>query len=496
MFGLGHLARITHMRREDPARPHGCKIGGFLANHRRQAWLFLVGLAALVVPTATNAQPYPTPDTWGGDIWSRACLTGDWGGLRDGLAKMGIVLDVDLLATPQAVMSGGRSTGANFWGNVDYTLSVDMQKLGLWPGGFLKIEGDTGFGSNVFRDSGAIVPVNTAALLPAPNDRTSALTNFTFTQFLSPQFGLLAGKINTFDLSETEFYGDYRTQFENEAFNSLMNQQQVPLSAFGGGVIGLPRDDLTLSVLALDPKGTPTNDSLGQAFRDGVIVVGSGQLTVKPFGLVGHQSLGFTWRDENVLSLNQDPSNIALLLLKERFPRLADPGPELTRILQRFFPALLTPTQHANRLNSSWSINYGFDQYFLQPDGDPKHGVGLFFNFGASDGNPNPISYAFLTGIGGKGVMPGRLDDTFGIGWGRTPLSSSFVPFLRQALNLGLQYEDAIEMYYNIAVTQWLNVTADLQVINPGLKKALNEFGQLANVDTAVVAGARVRVRF
>jgi porin len=70
------------------------------------------------------------------------------------------------------------------------------------------------------------------------------------------------------------------------------------------------------------------------------------------------------------------------------------------------------------------------------------------------------------------------------------------VPFLRQRLNLGLQHEDAIEMYYNISVTQWLNVTADVQIINPGLKKAINELGQLANVDTAVVTGARLRVRF
>jgi porin len=120
----------------------------------------------------------------------------------------------------------------------------------------------------------------------------------------------------------------------------------------------------------------------------------------------------------------------------------------------------------------------------------------LFFGFGASDGNPNPIQYSFITGIGGKGVVPGRPDDTFGLGVARTQFSSAFVPFLRQQLNLGLQREDAIEMYYNAALTQWLNLTADLQIINPGLKKALNAAGQLANIDTAVVAGARLRVRF
>ena len=81
-------------------------------------------------------------------------------------------------------------------------------------------------------------------------------------------------------------------------------------------------------------------------------------------------------------------------------------------------------------------MTYAFDQYFWQPDGDPKHGVGLFFAFGASDGNPNPIKYSFLTGIGGKGVMPGRPDDTFGIGFARTQFSNDLVPLLRQQFNL------------------------------------------------------------
>jgi porin len=202
-----------------------------------------------------------------------------------------------------------------------------------------------------------------------------------------------------------------------------------------------------------------------------------------------------------VFSLSQDPSNIALLLLNDRFPRLANPGPVLTQILQRFFPALLTPTQSANHVDTSWSVNYGFDQYFWQPDGDPKHGIGVFFNFGASDGNPNPIKYAFLTGIGGKGVILGRTDDTFGVGWARSQFSSDFLPFLRQALDLGLEHEDAIEMYYSAALTPWLTATADLQIVNPGLTKTLSSSSSqllpvLANVDTAVVAGVRLRVRF
>ena len=141
-------------------------------------------------------------------------------------------------------------------------------------------------------------------------------------------------------------------------------------------------------------------------------------------------------------------------------------------------------------------MSYTFDQYLWQPDANPHHGIGLFFGFGASDGNPNPIQYAFFGGLGGKGVVPGRPDDTFGVGAAHTEFSSAFLPFLRQQLNLGLQHEDAIEMYYNAALTPWLNTTLDLQVVNPGVQKALNAAGQLVNVDTAIVLGGRARIRF
>jgi porin len=423
-------------------------------------------------------------------------LTGDWGGWRDELGQKGIVFDVDLLMTPQVVTSGGRSTGGDFWGNLDYTLYVDTQKLGLWPGGFFKFSADTGFGSNAFGDAGAIVPVNTAALLPAPDDRTTVLTNATLTQFLSAKFGLTTGKFNLLDSGANEFYGDYRTQFLNAAFNFPTTFAGLPLSTFGGGVIVLPRDDLLLSALALGPNGTPTSNDLGEAF-DGVLILASGKLTVQPLGLVGHQGLSFTWNNKEQLSLDQDPSNIHRLLLTQEFPLLANPGPVLAQILASRFPNLLVPTQPANREDSSWTISYAFDQYFWQPNGDSKHGVGVFFGFGASDGNPVPIQYAFLAGIGGKGVMPGRPDDSFGLGLARTQISNSFVPFVRQQFNLGLQREDAFEMYYNAAVTGWMNVTTDLQIVDSGLNRALSSTtGQLTGIDTVVVLGTRLRVRF
>ena len=105
------------------------------------AWAIVLGLVLLVMAGPTSAQPVDIPATWGGDFWSRPRLTGSWGGLRDELGKKGVVLDVDLLQTLQGVASGGRNEVATYWGTAEYTLNVDTQKLGLWPGGFLQSPG-------------------------------------------------------------------------------------------------------------------------------------------------------------------------------------------------------------------------------------------------------------------------------------------------------------------------------------------------------------------
>jgi hypothetical protein len=54
----------------------------------------------------------------------------------------------------------------------------------------------------------------------------------------------------------------------------------VPLSAFGGGVAGLPTDDIVLSAMAFDAYGTATSDDLGKTFGDGATIYGNGQSTI------------------------------------------------------------------------------------------------------------------------------------------------------------------------------------------------------------------------
>jgi len=93
--------------------------------------------------------------------------------------------------------------------------------------------------------------------------------------------------------------------------------------------------------------------------------------------------------------------------------------------------------------------------------------------------------------------VPWRPCDNFGIGWARTEISDNFVPLLRQQLRLGLGKEDAIELYYNAALTSWLTAALDLQIIEQALARTLNASGSgLRDMNTAVVLGLRVYSRF
>jgi porin len=463
---------------------------------RTCTWAVVLALTLLGVCRPVTAQPVDVPDTWGGDLWSRPRLTGSWGGLRDEMGKRGVVFDADLLLTPQGVLTGGRDTGAEFWGTADYTLNVDTGKLGLWPGGFFRVYAGSSFGKSLFNDSGTLVPVNTSWLISETNEPSTTLMHATVTQFLSPKLGLVAGKIFTLVDNTGEFMGNYRTQFMNTALALPISFALVPISAYGGGVVALPWDGVVLSALVLDPSGTPKNNDITDAFGDGVMLFATGQVAITPFGLKGTQKVGFMWSNQERLSLDQDPSNLARLLATERFPRLGSPGPVLRRLLERFFPELLVPVRAANREDSTWAVLYGFEQYLWHPGGDTSRGIGIFFNFGVTDGEANPVKYSYNMGIGGKGVVPGRPRDTFGIGWARTEFSDDFLPFLRQQLGLGLEREDAIEIFYNAAITSWLNATLDLQVIEPALRKTLSSSGRLKDAETAVVAGLRLYVRF
>jgi len=108
-------------------------------------------------------------------------------------------------------------------------------------------------------------------------------------------------------------------------------------------------------------------------------------------------------------------------------------------------------------------------------------GFGFFGRFGMSTGEANPFEQFYSLGVGGKGIIPNRDKDTFGIGYYLANLSDDLPTFLNTS------DEQGIEVFYNIEIVPWLHVTPDLQVIvRPG--------GGFQDRDVAIVYGLRMQM--
>ncbi len=375
-------------------------------------------------------------------------------------ANKGVTLSIEVNTTFQDVFDGGKKDDDTFGGSADYELHLDFQKMGLWPGAFVRVCAETQFGNFINGSTGAALPANLDGFLPLPDRDITTLTGFVFYQFLSEWFGLYFGKIDTLDGDANDFaHGRGNDQFLNQ--NLVINPvalRTTPISALGGGfVVVLPGENNTFTATVLDPNGQPDEAGFDEAFDDGIVYTGELRVEVNPFGLKGHQLVGGTYSTKDFTILDLNLRNL---------------------LLQLIFTGGVT----APKADDSWCFYYNFDQYLYQEKGDSEQGVGLFVRFGVADDLTSPIERFYSIGVGGQGIIPGRGKDTFGIGYYYVELSDKLPPIVR------LLAEDlqGMEAFYNVEATPWLHVTLDYQMIDSSLK---------AN-ETAHVWGLRVKTEF
>ena len=306
----------------------------------------------------TSAQPVDIPATWGGDFRYRPRLTGDWGGWRDEvLGKKGVVLNVHLLQTLQGVASGGRNEVATDRGLAEYTLNVDTQKLGLWPGGFLRVQGMSSFGQNINHASGALLSPNFASLLPEPGGDATGLMNLTFMQFLNKHVGVFLGKVSGLGADYNAFAHNYHTDFLNSALNLNLALALFPSRRMAGASSSCPGTGPSSRWPPSIRVGRPRTMTSAMPSRTACSSLPRAGSPSSPLAWSATSSWEGGGATKSGL-LVQDPANIGRTVLTNQFPRLVDPGPVLARFLERFFPALLVPTQPLNREDDTWTI-YG-----------------------------------------------------------------------------------------------------------------------------------------
>ncbi len=421
-----------------------------------------------------TAAPVLTPisDYAGENWWSGACALcfGPIGAERQKLYEKGVALDFSLTQVPQGVVSGGREKEWKYGGNADYFLALDSGRLGLWPGGLLTLHGRSKFGRSVLSQAGTLSPVNFNWLTPSSEEQSeSFLEEYYVLQGLSDRLLLGAGRIVFGNIGDTNrFAGNAETQFVNTA---LKNSPLLGVLTSAQSLHG------TFLMIEATPHVTIAPFGLSRNDVDGVY--GS------PGGLFSEYSAGaqliINWK------LGGLPGEVLPLAGYSSKEVTALDNPHLLRDL---IFGIEIPKKSGN-----WVAGFSADQYLYVPKAAgtqevrtapfelQPEGIGVFLRFHYAPEDRNPWNIFVSGGLGGRGVIPTRPLDRYGLGFYALIVSDD----LKDQPLLGmLDTEWGMEAFYNLALTPWLQLSPSIQYIQSGLPR----------IDDSVVLTTRLQLYF
>ena len=290
-----------------------------------------------------------------------------------------------------------------------------------------------------------------------------AITELNWTQFLSENFGLLAGKITTTKTANEFTGGEGRSQFMNFQLSfSAVVAQLSPYSTLAISAIWLPHPNWTVATTLMNLKDASTTSGFGD-IGDGTTWATTADYLLSLNKLPGGGTFGFFY------GFDGDFSEIGGLYI--------DPGIDISI--------------STGKKETSWAFMWNGWQYLIAENGsgsvDPRNGrqdlqgLGLFAQIGISDKDTNPVSWSISGGLSGRGSIPGRDADTWGVGY--------FYNELQDMDRSLLEFEDSVcglEVYYDIAFFGWACLTLDVQWNKSEFKSD----------DDDTILGARLNVSF
>jgi porin len=416
---------------------------------------------------AALAQTTPASPDFTTGLWTRGNLLGDAGGLRSTLWNYGITFGIQDTNEVWGNVTGGIKRGASYDGVTLASIGLDTQRAFGWSGGTFNISAWNIRGRNISSDN--LLNLQTVSgILATP---TTRLWEVWYQQsFLDGQFDIRLGQQSL----DQEFMVSANSAL---FINTMMGWPMVPSADLYAGGPAYPLSSLGVRLRAQlpagftvlggvfddNPPGGPFNaDSqlLGSTrwggnfnLRTGALIIGEIQYALNQpsngqmdygagsSGLPGTYKLGF-WADTAPF-----PS-----------PRFDNTGA----------PLALTGGTPLN-LRNNFSVYGVADQVVWQAGGDDPRSVSVFARLMGAPGDRNLINFSVNAGITMKAPIPGRDDDTVGIGFGIAKVSPSAAGF---DIDSGLPArgsETFIEITYQVQVTGWWQVQPDFQyVFNPG----------------------------
>ncbi|MEW6998190.1 carbohydrate porin [Colwelliaceae bacterium BS250] len=411
-------------------------------------------LVALMPITAFAQTPTDSETFAESPMCKQQTLTGDWSGSRTDLKESGIAIKAEYTGFYQGMEQGTGDKGYNFDNRFDLYADFDLGELGLWEGAKLHTHTEYVTGNTPMFHGGALWPQFSGTVVPLGYNDEIALTSL----YLSKSYDsthVMFGKINALDLlAGDQFFGGLGTErFMNIAFVAPPSGLVPPVMT--GAIVSHRMGDYTFTGMVFDPNDQTSNNNFKGLFDELNVQLGITK-RVKLFDRASTIGLNGTYSTATKKDLRD-----FLLPVDTTLP----------------FDDI------AGTKNGSYSISLQASHILVESDAIPGKGLGIYAKGTLSDGNPNIINSSLLAGFTAEGIINARPHDKIGLGY----YYYNFSDHLQDALLPLAEYknEDGVELYYNASITPWMNITADIQAINPAT----------ANNDDIVMLGLRIHIK-
>ncbi len=363
----------------------------------------------------------------------RTTLTNGWWGQGAAMRQAGVDMQLEWRQYVQGMTKGSGDVDPAYGSQFSLKTNLDLSKMGFWDGFSLSAQAlaKTGYGLN--NTGGMLLPVNAGLFFPGRHgaDRYDLASLFVTQQF-SDTVSASFGKFYTVEMARGT---PIRGGVGSDAFWHL--QLTAPLSGLippqiNGAVVSVATQPVSYTLMVFDPKDATNRPLFEDLFDSGVNVVGTATYATKLGGHNGFYSLTGMYSTKEGADFSQ---------------LVVPPGTEIgTR-------------------DGSWLLGASFQQYLHQDPANPARGWGVFGEFNVTDGNPNPMDWSASLGVAGNDLIPGRPDDSFGLGVFHVATSDALKDEL--APYFDLEDETGVEMFYTAAIRPWFHVTLDLQYVDP-----------------------------
>ena len=442
---------------------------------------------------------------------TRSNLLGDLYGLRTVLGRRGITLGVLESSEVFGNATGGFRRGVTYDGVTVLTLGLDTEKAFGWQGGTLNVSGLQIHGRGLSADNLGVLQTVTGN----ETQRATRLWELWYKQaFLGGKFDVKLGQQS----ADLEFLGsEGASLFINSAMgwpvlaasDLYASGPSFPLASLGVRFRYQATDALTLlgGVFDDNPPGGP--------FFSDSQVRGAAQSGTK-----FHLRTGALFIAEVQYTINQPvtgvtaPAGPAVPGPTPISPSSGLPGIYKLGVWfdtasfpdQRFDTAgrsLADPASSGDprfrRLN--WSVYGVFDQTVWRPDPNQPRALGVFARLIGAPGDRNLVNFSVNAGIAVKAPLPGREDDSFGVGFGLAKISPRAVRFDRDTNAFAGPYpirssETFIEVTYQALIAPWWQIQPDFQYVFTPSGGVPNPLVPGKRIGNAAIFGLRSNVTF